>query len=70
MQVQDTTGLLEGYLRRNEMAKQLGVSQRTLARWEARRIGPPRVVIGRQIFYRLASVFAWLESKEAKQKRR
>lgn len=55
------TQILEGYLRPKDMAKQIGISTRTLARWQVRRIGPPRIVVGRQIFYRLASVYAWLE---------
>jgi predicted DNA-binding transcriptional regulator AlpA len=66
---QKTQGILEGYLRPEEMAQQIGVSTRTLARWQVHRIGPPRVVIGRQIFYRLASVLEWLESREQRRKK-
>ena len=58
------TQLLEGYLRPEEMAKQIGVSPRTLSRWQVRRIGPPRIKIGKTIFYRTSAVLAWLESRE------
>jgi predicted DNA-binding transcriptional regulator AlpA len=56
--------LLDGYLRRNELAQQLGVSPRTIDRWQTLRCGPPRVAIGRTILYNLDSVRQWLRSKE------
>ena len=34
--------LLDGYLRREELAQQLGVSPRTIDRWQTSRCGPPR----------------------------
>jgi predicted DNA-binding transcriptional regulator AlpA len=63
------TQLLENYLRPAEMAKQLGVSVRTLFRWHVHRTGPPRIVIGRQILYNVASVIAWLEAREQRLKK-
>lgn len=56
--------LLEGYLRRDDLAQQLGVSARTLDRWHTLRYGPPRVAIGRTILYNLDSVRDWLRSHE------
>jgi len=56
--------LLDGYLRREELAQQLGVSPRTIDRWQTLRCGPPRVAIGRTILYNLDSVRQWLRSKE------
>ena len=56
--------LLEGYLRREELAKQFGLSPRTIDRWEALRIGPPRVSVGRTILYNVQSVREWLLSRE------
>lgn len=56
--------LLDGYLRRDELAQQLGVSPRTIDRWQTSRCGPPRVAIGRTILYNLESVRQWLRSKE------
>jgi hypothetical protein len=61
--------LLIGLLNPEQLAQQLNVTTRTLQRWEVERIGPPRVVIGRRIFYRLASVDAWLISREQRQGR-
>src|ERR1700731_4916868 len=43
------------------LAKALGVTERTIARWHHFREGPPRVEFGRKVFYRLESVKAWLE---------
>jgi len=57
--------LLDGYLRREELAQQLGVSPRTIDRWQTSRCGPPRVAIGRTILYSTASVREWLQSKES-----
>jgi hypothetical protein len=60
---------LIGLLKPEQLAEQLNVTKRTLQRWEVERIGPPRVVIGRQIFYRIASVDAWLISREQRRGR-
>lgn len=56
--------LLDGYLRREELAQQLRVSPRTIDRWQTLRCGPPRVTIGRTILYNLESVRHWLRSNE------
>ncbi len=56
--------LLEGYLKREQLAKELGKTLRTIDRWERRRIGPPRVVVGRMILYRKEAVREWLLSQE------
>jgi predicted DNA-binding transcriptional regulator AlpA len=58
-----------GLLLPEQLATHLGVTTRTLQRWEVQRMGPPRVVIGRQIFYRITSVDAWLESREKRRSR-
>jgi predicted DNA-binding transcriptional regulator AlpA len=55
---------LDGYLRREELARQLGVSARTIDRWQSLRCGPQRVAVGRTILYSLDSVRQWLESRE------
>lgn len=62
--------LLDGYLRRPELAKELRVSERTIARWEVARRGPPRVTVGRTILYKTESVRQWLEEREQRQGRR
>ncbi len=49
------------------LARKMGISLRTLARWNSLRIGPPRVVIGRTILYRLESVRQWMKDREVDQ---
>ena len=64
---QNTTAtpyILDGFLRREELARQFGLSSRTIDRWEALRIGPPRVCVGRTILYQIQSVREWLISRE------
>jgi predicted DNA-binding transcriptional regulator AlpA len=56
--------ILEGFLRREELAKQLNLSPRTIDRWQASREGPPRVHVGRTILYNVQSVREWLQSRE------
>ena len=56
--------LLGGYLTPKDLALALGVSERTVARWHRFREGPPRVEIGRKVFYRVESVNACIASCE------
>ena len=56
--------VLDGYLTRDEAARQLNVSTDTLTRWGTQRIGPPSVRIGRKRYYRLEAVRAWLAARE------
>ena len=58
------TKLLEGYLSRDELAKEIRRSPRTIDRWHTMREGPPRVRMGRTIFYKVDSVRKWLREKE------
>jgi hypothetical protein len=53
----------------DDLARELGVSPRTVARWHALREGPPRCVQGRLILYRRAAVTAWLAEREQSQSR-
>jgi hypothetical protein len=58
-------GILDGYLTPQQLAAELGVSERTVARWHAARQGPPRVMIGRKPYYKRTSVTErWLASRE------
>lgn len=59
-----TAPLLDGWLTRAQVAKEIGVSVDTLARWETRRIGPPCVRIGRKVLYRAEAFREWLVSRE------
>jgi len=47
-----------------ETARLLGISNRTLGRWHADRLGPPRVNTGRSPRYRLDAVMRWLGDNE------
>ncbi len=58
------SSILAGYLTPKDLAHALGVSERTLGRWHQFRQGPPRVEIGRKVFYRAESVSAWMVSRE------
>jgi predicted DNA-binding transcriptional regulator AlpA len=61
--------VVEGYIEPNPLAVQIGITRRTLDRWYALRIGPPRVQIGRKILYRVEAVQQWLLSREESQPR-
>ena len=56
--------LLDRYVNRHELAAQLGVSWRTICRYEDERDGLPSLRIGRRKMYNLESVRAWLERRE------
>jgi len=45
-----------------ELAEQLGLSVRTIRRWQALGDAPPRVKRSRRLMYRLSDVVAWLEA--------
>lgn len=52
--------LLADYLPEKDLAAELGVHERTLARWRVLGIGPPHVMRGREIEYSIAGARAWL----------
>jgi len=56
--------LLADWISREDLAEELSVKPDTLARWEARREGPPCMRLGRKVYYRQSSVRAWLLSRE------
>jgi len=47
-----------------EVSETLKISRRTLSRWTRLRRGPPRIKIGRSVYYRQKSVFKWLAELE------
>ena len=61
--------ILSDYITEGELARQLGVTQRTLRRWNAYGEGPPRTKVGCRILYRRASVTQWLANREQRTKR-
>lgn len=58
------TSLTNDILTPSEAARALGINVRTLQRYHAQRIGPPRIKFGRQVRYRAAAVREWLLSRE------
>lgn len=54
----------ERYLTPEGLALVLGVSRRTLLRWDVQRTGPPRIKIGSQPLYDEAKLPEWLASHE------
>jgi hypothetical protein len=52
------------FFTKEELAGELGRNMRTLDRWEALGIGPPRTLVGRKILYRRTSVQRWLAAQE------
>lgn len=47
-----------------DVAEMLGISTRTLSRWHALRMGPPRCKIGRTVLYRKLAIDTWLLANE------
>jgi hypothetical protein len=56
--------ILTDFLTKQELAAELGCEIRTLDRWDALGIGPPRTHVGRKVLYRRASVHKWLAAQE------
>ena len=54
------------YVTPERLAQLLGCSPRTVARWDAERIGPPRIKVGKTVLYDLERLPAWLAGKEAR----
>jgi hypothetical protein len=52
------------YVRQRRLAKLLNVSARTLARWNACGIGPPKITIGKTVLFDLEKLPEWLATRE------
>jgi len=52
--------LLDEYCTRAELADELGVGVRTLARYDGLREGPPKMMLAGKIYYHRASAREWL----------
>jgi DNA-binding transcriptional regulator YiaG len=63
-----TTGEVEiagrHYVTADRLAAILGVTVRTLGRWDAARIGPPKIKVGKLVLFDIAKVPDWLASRE------
>jgi hypothetical protein len=62
------TGVIEisgrQYVTSHCLATMLGVTARTLARWDRAGIGPPKIKIGKRVLYDLAKLPDWLTTRE------
>lgn len=56
--------ILDDYLTVTECAAELRIDKRTLERWHRLREAPPRVKIGKRVYYRREAVAEWLRSCE------
>jgi DNA-binding transcriptional MerR regulator len=56
--------ILSELVEKKELAAEFGNSPRTLDRWDALGIGPPRTRIGRKVYYRRSSALRWLLAQE------
>jgi hypothetical protein len=54
------------YVTAERLASILGVTVRTLARWNASRIGPPKISIGKTVLFELAKLPDWLVTHETR----
>src|SRR3712207_450829 len=54
------------YVTPERIAHLLGCSPRTVARWDAERIGPPRIKVGKTVLYDLEKLPAWLAGRESR----
>jgi hypothetical protein len=52
------------YLTTERLAGILGVTPRTLGRWDAARIGPPKIKVGKLVLFDLAKLPDWLAGCE------
>lgn len=59
-------GLLDDWMTREQLALELDVSIDTLKRWQAQRIGPPSVKMGRRTLYRRGAVRDWMVDRETR----
>jgi len=62
--VSDSEPILADFLTKEELAAELRRNPRTLDRWAALGVGPPRTHVGRKVLYRRASVQRWLVAQE------
>ena len=61
-----TPAVLDGFLTKAELARELNKSERTLDRWHALRKGPPRSKFGNTVMYRVKAARGWLIEQENK----
>jgi hypothetical protein len=64
----DATGLVEiggrRYVTAGRLASLLGVTVRTLSRWDAASNGPPKIKLGKKVLFDVVKVSDWLAGRE------
>lgn len=58
------TEVLENYISEADLARELGICQRTLKRWRSLREAPPVTRLGKRVLYERGAVAKWLKSRE------
>jgi hypothetical protein len=53
------------YVTAHRLAALLDVTTRTLARWNAARIGPPKISVGKTVLYDVGKLPDWLATRES-----
>ena len=53
------------YITVARLAAMLDITMRTLSRWAAARIGPPKIKVGKGVLFDLAKLPGWLASRES-----
>jgi predicted DNA-binding transcriptional regulator AlpA len=56
--------VLDELLTAKKLAAELGLNRRTVDRWHRAGTGPPRTLVGRQVYYRRDTVRQWLAEQE------
>jgi hypothetical protein len=56
--------ILKDYIPRKMLADEIGVTEKTLIRWELADKGPPVTRLGRDVLYYVPSVERWLRAQE------
>lgn len=57
-------GLLDGYLSRDKLCEELGVTARTIRRYQSQPDGLPSTLVGGRKLYRIEAVRKWLAAQE------
>lgn len=58
-----SSNIFEGYISREEYARQRGFSLRSEHKERARRAGPPFIKIGQKVYYSIAGIKDWLDTQ-------
>ena len=58
------SSLLVKYSKRKALAEEIGVTERTLMRWENRPNGLPSLKVGNLVLYDRKSVLSWIASHQ------